>query len=292
MVNLFPGATITYVVSATVSPSASGILTNTVLVTAPKNAPDSNPANNSATDADSVESVGDPTVPVEPVNPPTDPELTERNKAFAGLTAEERFVQALYLGELGRAGSKEELAGWVAQLNSPSGAAMVAGGILRSTEARDRRVRGWYVTFLGREAQGSEQQSWVNRLIRGETEEQVLSGILASAEFYGRAQGLSASGTADERYVQALYLLLLNRSGSADEVVGWISALPRLDRQGVALGFLTSSEYRTDLFSDYYADLLHRPADPSIRDAVFSNLDVSGVRVNFESSLEYFLIGG
>src|SRR5262249_17923024 len=50
--SLAPGASVTYTVVAQVSPSATGVLTNTVTVTAATYDP--NPANNSATDTDTL----------------------------------------------------------------------------------------------------------------------------------------------------------------------------------------------------------------------------------------------
>jgi hypothetical protein len=46
----------------------------------------------------------------------------------------------------------------------------------------------------------------------GQTPEQVLSSILGSAEFFAHTQTLVASGTADERYLTALYQLLMGRT--------------------------------------------------------------------------------
>ncbi len=53
-VELPPGSTITYTVHATVSPSATGTLSNTATVAAPQGVTDSNPTNNSATDTDTL----------------------------------------------------------------------------------------------------------------------------------------------------------------------------------------------------------------------------------------------
>ena len=47
-------------------------------------------------------------------------------------------------------------------------------------------------------------------LQQGQSKEQVLSDILAVPEFH--VQTLTGAGTADERYVQALYLFLLDRT--------------------------------------------------------------------------------
>ena len=45
-------------------------------------------------------------------------------------------------------------------------------------------------------------------------------------------QTLIGAGTPDERFVQALYLLLLGRTGEASGVAGWVAGLPSLGRQG------------------------------------------------------------
>ena len=53
-VNLPAGASVTYTLTATVSPSATGTLSNTATVTPPAGVTDTNPANNSATDTDTL----------------------------------------------------------------------------------------------------------------------------------------------------------------------------------------------------------------------------------------------
>jgi hypothetical protein len=214
---------------------------------------------------------------------------------FVGLSANERFVQALYLDELGRAGAKSELDGWAAFFNGATqgqGQVAIATGIQHSAEARDHLVRSWYVAFLGRQAGAGEEQGWVSQLLAGAREEQVLSQILASPEFYARAQTLISLGSADDRFVQALYLVLLNRTASSAEQLAWLSLLPSTGRQGAAQGFLTSGEFRTDQFEGYYNALLHRPDDqPGLNNWVFSNFDVASVRIGFESGSEFFANG-
>jgi hypothetical protein len=204
--------------------------------------------------------------------------------------AQEHFVQALYLDELGRPGTTAELDGWVAALNGLGGPQGVVAGIEGSFEARDHLVKGWYQTFLGRAAAGGEELGWVS-LLADHTEEQVLSQILGTPEFFNHAQQLVSSGTPQERSVQALYLLLLNRTGSMAEVDGWVSALPQRGQAGVALGILQSLEYRTDVISGYYTSLLHRPADGELSGWASSGLDLATVRMGFETTPEFFLNG-
>jgi streptogramin lyase len=212
---------------------------------------------------------------------------------LAGLSAQERTVQAQYVDALGRVGSVAELDAWVAQL--PPGATsltqIVVAGIEGSSEARDRLVKGWYSTYLGRSAGGGEEQGFVNRLEGGLTEEQVLSEILSSPEFLNRAQNLIGGSDSNTNFVQALYQLLLGRTGSASELAGWVSLLQSnaLTRLQVANGFAGGPEYRTDIVAGYYQNLLHRTGGQmEVSGWVNSGLDAFHIRVGIESSGEHF----
>ena len=134
------------------------------------------------------------------------PDTADRAAAFVGLTPDERFIQALYLADLGRAGARSELDGWVATLAAYRAGAvgavvgaggseqLIAGAIAHSHEANTRVVQSWYLTYLGRVAQGGEEQGWVNLLQGGFSQESVLSLILGTAEFYARARPWSPPG--------------------------------------------------------------------------------------------------
>ena len=132
----------------------------------------------------------------------------------------------------------------------------------------------------------------MNLLMSGQSEEQVLSQILASPEFYNRAQTLGDFGSADQNYVQGLYELLLGRIANNAEATSWVVALPQQGRQGVASGFLTLMEYRTDLVQSYYALLLHRSPDPQgLAYWVGTGEDGLDIRIGFEASPEFFTNG-
>jgi len=215
---------------------------------------------------------------------------------LSDLTPQQRFVEALYHDELGRPGdlnSQVDAGFWVNLLNQGTATtAVVADRVVRSSEARDHLVKGWFQTYLGRAPLGGEELGWVSALLQGQTEEQVLSQILASDEFFADAQNLVATGTPQERYVEALYQLVLRRTGSGPEVAYWDRGLPQSGSAAVALGFLTSLEYRKDLFTSYYTTLLHRASDAlGLQAWVSSNLDASQVRIGFEASPEFFLNG-
>jgi len=186
-----------------------------------------------------------------------------------------------------------ELNAWVATLQSSSnGQAVVAADIEDSPEARRHLVDTWYRTYLGRPLGANEQQPWVSMLTGGASEEVTLSGILGSLEFNTRAQLLVSSGTADERYVQALYLVLLNRTGSNGEVASHVADLPSLGHDGVAQEFLFSAELRGNLIEAYYNTLLHRSSDAAGLAAWFSSgLDANHIRLEFEASIEFYTFG-
>lgn len=220
------------------------------------------------------------------------PNTSNRAALVAGLLTDQRFVQTLYLDSLGRAGSLAELDSWVTVLNGAGGRAAVVRGIENSLEARTRLVRTWYQTYLGRAA-GGDEQGWIDSLRGGATEEQVLSRIVGSNEFYNRAQTLISTGSRDERFVQAMYLVLLNRTGDAAELTGWTSILGQSGRSGVALGILKSAELRNLAIDSYYVGFLHRTAESAGKTAwrdVWNSPDanLATVRARFAASDEYF----
>jgi hypothetical protein len=219
------------------------------------------------------------------------PDTADRATAFAGLTTQESYIQSLYLADLGRAGAQSELDSWVAQL-SASGEQAVVLAIEHSAEATDHLVKSWYLAYLGRAAQGGEEAGFVTQLLQGASRSQVLGEVLGSDEFYARAQNLIGSGSADERYVQALYQVLLGRTGDAPSVQSAVGALPSAGRHAVVLGILNSAEFRTDQVAGYYNELLHRPgADTEVSGWVASGLDLATILVSFEASTE-FTTGG
>jgi predicted outer membrane repeat protein len=221
---------------------------------------------------------------------PDEPSEGPDTGAVEYLTPAERFVQALYLDELGRSGSLAELDSWLGVLNSQGRVALVTD-IANSTEGRDHLVKGWYVTFLGRTAHNGEEMGWAN-LLASQTEEQVLSQLLGTTEFFNRAQTLGFSGSANSQFIQALYSLLLNRIPSQAEINSWVNQLPTLGRQGVASDILGSLEYRSDAAATYYITLLHRTSDElGLNHWATSGLDLLHIRIGIEASAEFFAGG-
>jgi hypothetical protein len=210
------------------------------------------------------------------------------------LDANHSFVKALYNDFLGRDGSAADLDGWVNLLPS-IGQAGVANAIIHSGEALNDVVVGIYQKFLNRTPQNNEQSGFVSQLAAGLTEEHVLAEILSGTEFANRASALVGGTNANNNFVQALYLLLLNRTPSTSDVSGWVALLPSIGRSGVATGFLTSAEYRGDVVRGLYGSgLLDRTVPPSSAEVnawVTSSLDVLAIQTLFASGIEYFLDG-
>jgi hypothetical protein len=223
------------------------------------------------------------------------------------LTADEAFVQALYIDFLGRTGALNELDAWVAVLPT-IGRVGAANGVDRSTESLTRLVDGFYSRFLNRTASAAEAAGWVHGMAQGLTAVQVIDAFLASPEFAARADTLFGASNPDDSFVRALYSLVLNRpngSTSSSEINGWIAALPKLGRAGVAMGFVNSAESRTGEVRTFYGDttlsplpyqpylpnLLHRSAAPSAGEVngwVASSFDFLSIEVFFAASPEFY----
>jgi hypothetical protein len=191
-----------------------------------------------------------------------------------------------------------------------SGQGAVATGVIRSTEGYTRLVDSLYLKILGRTADPAGEASWVGRLQGGATMETVIAGFLGSAEYAARANRLAfAPAGADANYVQSLYTLLLGRTASAGEVNYWLGQLAASNRSAVALGFLSSAEFRTNFVTALYfantptpvaplvtiaPNLLNRPSAPlpsEIAGWVNTGQDLLALEGNIASSMECFTNG-
>jgi hypothetical protein len=176
----------------------------------------------------------------------------------------------------------------VGVLNRTHDRLAVVRGIEESREGRERLVNSLYLRLLGREAEPAALARRVAQLQGGATQEDLMADILASAEFRARAQLLIGTGSEDERFIRALYLVLLGRSASASEVNGWLGALPGLGARGVASAFLHSREFRTLEVTALYATLLQRRPDAAgLNGWVNSGRDLLSIREGIEASEEF-----
>jgi Domain of unknown function (DUF4214) len=171
------------------------------------------------------------------------------------LNANQAFVQALYIDFLGRVGTLTELNNWVSVLTASSnGRNNVIQGISQSTAALDLIVDGYYLQYLGRQADTAGQNYWVSQIQSGMSLEQVQAGFVSSQEF------ISSN---DSDYIQGLYRMFFNRTGSSSELAYWYAQLPTLGLEGVAMAFANSQENREDTVTTVFEKYLHQTASSS-----------------------------
>jgi hypothetical protein len=202
------------------------------------------------------------------------------------------FVDTQYELSLARPAEDAAFGAWK-QLLDTQGPAAIVTGIDGSIEARGVFVRHGYERLLGRDPTPSEQQAWANALLSGAlTEEQVLQDFLGSIEFYAYAQSVVPSGVADQRYVRALYQLVLGRPATDSETQAWVDSLSAIDRNTIAAEFIASPEFRGNFVTSLYSDVLHRlPASQERTLWVISNVSLQEMRQQIEGSQEAFLFG-
>src|SRR5262249_4078285 len=192
----------------------------------------------------------------------------------------------LCMGGRGRRGEGSAVSGWTQVLNT-QGAAVVVSGIENSVEGRVSLVRQLYIHYLARVPTDDEAMAWVTALQNGLSEEQAVQAFLASTEFFNRSQQLFNTGNGDQKFAQAMYQVVLNRSGSTLEVSSWTVATGLLGRATVAAGFVASPEFRTNAITALYISILHRnPDDAGLAGWSASSFSLHDIRVAFLSSPE------
>ena len=132
----------------------------------------------------------------------------------------------------------------------------------------------------------------MGRILAGATQEQVISG-LGSAEYFNMVTAGAADP--DSQFVEALYSILLKRQSSSADVAYWVSQMATLGQSGVAAAFLASTEYRTDIVTADYLNLLHRTQPPSTGEVAFwvnSKMDLLSIAIAMEGTPEFFAYGG
>ena len=146
---------------------------------------------------------------------------------------------------------------WVNALNKGATPASVVLGIQGSPEYLSDQVFALYNRYLGRNPDPVGGLAWINFLLAGGSLEQVAAGLATSAEFF------VDQGTTSLGYLNALYQDVLNRAPGKPELVAWQTAFDAgASRRDVAVGLLTSQEYRADLVQTDYLTFLLRTADP------------------------------
>jgi hypothetical protein len=166
------------------------------------------------------------------------------------------FVNSLYGLLLNRVPDSASV-NWVTALNNGATPSQVVLGIEGSTEYVTDQVIALYNRYLDRNPDPTGEQNWVSFVLAGGTFEEVAEGLVSSQEYF------QDHGSTNQGYVTGLYNDVLGRAPSAAELNAWVVALDSgsATRSQVAVDFLTSTEYRTDLVTGYYNEFLGRAPD-------------------------------
>ena len=202
---------------------------------------------------------------------------------------DETFIEELYVTRVKRFATESEVENWKNVIRGGAGRSGIVAAIERAVESRTRLVRAWYEQYLARSASGGEESGWVNALTQGMTEELIIAGILAAPEFFARAQTLVTVGTPNERWLRAMYSVLLGRAQDGGEVGAWLGVITTTNRGGIANTFLNTAEFRGRIIDAYYTTFLQRDADAAGRQNwVVAPLNLTQIREGFASSLEFY----
>lgn len=225
------------------------------------------------------------------------------NKIQYAATPEQVFVSALYRDILGRTGASVDIDYWSGQVIS-QGRNSVSNRISRSQESLGRMVDNVYVQMLARPADPGGRSFFVGQMANGQTLEQIIARIAGSGEYASRATALEHTGNGDADFVRSLYRLLLQRTNeTASQVNDWVARITTRGREGVASGFLFSSEFRGNSVSSFYGpavplpffrNFLKRSTGPTsgeISGWTSTGADLLTIEVLFASSDEYFVHG-
>ncbi len=223
------------------------------------------------TNADKSLSIG--VVPFSPISPV--PVIPNPFTANDGTTANARYIQSLYKTVLGRVGSDAEVASWMDKLAGGMTPTQVAAGFVGSIEHRTDEVASYYESFLHRAADPSSVY-WVDLLMNGASEQQVVEGFLASPEY-------QAEHADPSLYVRDLYLDVLGRQGSDQEVALGVGALAAgTSRTSLAASFVQSTEANDQVVDSLYVSSLHRQREGGTSSDYWTNelsRDVSAANV-------------
>ncbi|QDU63259.1 hypothetical protein Pan216_41370 [Planctomycetes bacterium Pan216] len=163
------------------------------------------------------------------------------------------LVRSMYLETLGRLPEAQVQQNLVAQLNAGLDPALVASGLLNSSEFLGVRVDEAFETHLGREASESDIASAVAALRGGVPFEDFIAGILNSPEY----QQLHPTS---ELFVGSLFTHVLGRDGGPAEIANLATQIDAglVSRADIVQGVLFSAEAMEDEVDGVYESLLGR----------------------------------
>jgi hypothetical protein len=165
------------------------------------------------------------------------------------------WVQNLYADVLGRNCTPSEAAFWSNLLDTGVSREAVAQGFFTSRERRSNFIKEYYLDYLGRAADNPGIDYWLNVWQATGGPELVRASLIGSAE-YLQSHGGTVYGA-----VYGLYQDILSRNAVQAELNYWVGVSAHASMTGIALGFVTSDEYRLGLVHGWYQQYLHRSCD-------------------------------
>jgi hypothetical protein len=172
---------------------------------------------------------------------------------------------------LDRVADQGGLTYWTAKLDAGESREQVAYGIVQTAfpeEYERDTVQALYETYLRRAPDPGGFQAWTAFLYNGGTDEE-LAQILVSSPEYLQSRG----GGTNDGFLDALFHDALGRAVDASGRAFFDAAMAKgATPASVAAIIFGSDEYRRDLVSGLYEQLLDRPADPQGLDAFVGQL--------------------
>jgi hypothetical protein len=188
-------------------------------------------------------------------------------------TANQRFIAEVYHDVLGRSVDPSGLTTWTGLLDAGVSRLQVVLAIEDSPEYRALEVQAVYQRYLHRAADPFGLGVFTAFLAVGGTAEQVATLVVTSPE-YAQLHG----GSDDNRFLDALYADAFNRAVDPVGRVGATSAFAQgASRAEIASAMFASAEYRNDLVTAFYHQVLDRELDASGQ-ATWVGLADSGAR--------------
>lgn len=171
------------------------------------------------------------------------------------------FVRMMYQGALGRAGTSQEVEGWVVTLQAGASRGEVAYGFALSPENQGQVgqlfrlgvdvpqlssaiVSRLYYGLLDRAPDANGLANWVSGLDENRsTLARTIDGFLYSPEY----TKLHPTGQTDAQFISGLYENVTGHAASADDMAMWTNALTTMSRSQVTAQIVQSGEAFTNL---------------------------------------------
>jgi len=168
---------------------------------------------------------------------------------LAGLAPTQRYVQATFLQLVQRLATGAELSQWTTSINrNPNDPALklaLVNFLFNSDEGRTVQLSAWFQTFVGRAGTPTELTSWLAQYRAVKDPVLMQQRFLTSTPVTQYVQALTTTGTADERYVEGMWRLMIDPGHrmSAAEKQSWIALRNRLGRTGFLANLQKQTAY-------------------------------------------------